>query len=445
MFDRRVSEPVISDHVPGKKDKKKLGIFKRRGGTQYGALQEEPSGDGLGKKSPLVSDRRKKKAVTSTSSWEGAMANCESPEPLKKAQFSKAASSTKVGKKKPAAVGSDAEGPPKVLRPRRPPPPVPNTQLRSTHVYIDTEEISRRRASGELSPDHDAGGGRDRRSSPHSPPRITGTNKSPELPPDVFEQERPLTTSITSSVTVAATTPAAAASASPSPDSVQKSESMEELLKNLEEFDEVISSQNDLETPEEQRERDFATIPRSELPKLAIQMAEQGERKSRSPSRTPEPVRKLVKPDGDSQPVQNGVSQSPVAPPRRKKSKMSQKLKDRVGVFEGSDEFINASKPVVPSSKPVVPGGKPGVNRPLRTAPKATVSSVPPPKPERDEKKRMKSRLEVMATGRQECSSAPVSRNASPDIADSKLCVCVCVCVIHNMHTTVYTRKYFYR
>ena len=192
---------------------------------------------------------------------------------------------------------------------------------------------------------------------------------------------------------------------------MKNSESMEELLKNLEEFDEVISSHNGLEVPETGRERDFATIPRSELPvkkqppEISITSAEN---QARSQSSTPEMYRK-PKPDLAPKPnlVQNGVSHgkkgpeapaSPVAPPRRKKgTRMSQKLKDKMGRFEATS---------------------PGKNQSLPAAAQPTANS-PPPKPERDEKKRMKSRLEAM-TERQVCSSAPVSRTVSPDIAESE-------------------------
>ena len=378
VFDRRVSEPLLTDQGHGKKDKKKLvGFFKKRN-TQYVPLQEE-SGEVIGKKSPVVSDRRKKKATASTSSWEDAMAVDDSPELQKKVPLGRPGSSPKPQKRKPGSgTAPVGEGSTKVLRPRRPPPPAPTT-LRSTHVAVDTEKpgTGRRTSGGDVSPEQD---GDRRSSSPRSPPSFPPGSKSPETPPTEVSDPDPAPQSVTVTVSI-----------SPSPDSVQKSESMEELLKNLEEFDEVISSQNDAETPEiEGRERDFATIPRSELPPGLDR-----DRKSKSPSRTPELGRKpVIVENGHSRETSPG--KKPTAPPRRKKSKMSQKLMDRVGIFEGSE-----------SDKPVI--------KPVRPAPKVT--SAPPPKPERDEKKRMKTRLEVMAS-RQESSSAPVSRNSSPDITD---------------------------
>ena len=374
MFDRRVSEPLLTDQGHGKKDRKKLGFFKKRN-TQYGPLPEE-SGEVFGKKSPVVSDRRKKKATASTSSWEDAMAVDDSPELQKKVPPGKPGSSPKPQKRRPGSgTAPVGEGSTKVLRPRRPPPPVPST-LRSTHVAVDTEKpgAGRRTSGGDISPEQD---GDRRSSSPRSPPSFPPGSKSPETPPTEVSDPDPAPQSVTVTVSI-----------SPSPDSVQKSESMEELLKNLEEFDEVISSQNDAETPEiEGRERDFATIPRSELPPGLDR-----DRKSKSPSRTPELGRKpMIVENGHSPETSPG--NKPTAPPRRKKNKMSQKLKDRMGIFEGSES-----------------------DKPVRPAPKVT--SAPPQKPERDEKKRMKTRLEVMAT-RQESSSAPVSRNASPDITDT--------------------------
>ena len=382
MFDRRVSEPNLTEQTHGgKKDKKILGFFKKRN-TQYGPLQEE-TGEVFGKRSPNVSERRKKKGTASTSSWEDGMAAEDSPELQKKLPPGRPGSSPKPQKQRPGSGAVPAgEGSGKVLRQRRPPPPVPST-VRSTHVAVDTEKPGQRSSGGEVSPDQD---GEVRASSPRSPPSFPpGGSRSPETPPtEVADQDSahpPITVSVT-----------------PSPDSVQKSESMEELLKTLEEFDEVISSQNDAETPEiEGRERDFATIPRSELPPG---LDRDGKSKSKSPSRTPEPIRKpVIVENGHSPESSSSSSPKPTAPPRRKKNKMSQKLKDRVGIFEGSE-----------SDKPVI--------KPVRPAPKAT-SSVPPPKPERDERKRTRTRLEVMATSRHESSSAPVSRNASPDITDS--------------------------
>ena len=400
-FDRRVSEPVFSQFELGglgaKKEKKKLGIFKKRG-TQYGPVQEEPSEQPPKPRSPLLSssDQRKKKVITNSMSWEDAMARSQSPELLKK-PLVKLMVSPKVSKRKQSGG----------VLPRRPPPPVPKP-LQATHVSIDTEELARR-VSEELSPEREGESrvesARRKLSNPQSPP--TESSKSPELlQSDVFERE--------SSADVVK---------SLSPDSVKKSESMEELLKNLEEFDEVISSQNGPESPEnEERERDFATIPRSELPikKMpGIQIMDEN-RQVKSLTNTPEATRKLKSARPKS--VQNGLSHSqpdepdlpkPKAPPRRKKNKMSQKLQERLGIFESSESGSDA--PAKPA-KPTV------AVKPARLAPNA-----PPPKPERNEKKRMWSRLEIMAE-RQACSSAPVSRNVSPDNGESECLCVVCVC-----------------
>ena len=328
--------------------------------------------------------------------WEEAIAECESPEPHQKPLIRPLSASPKPVRKQMG--GNIAEGSAKVVRPRRPPPPVPKPH--ATHVAVDTEELARN-VTEDLSPEREDAKKKPSNSNSRSSPAGSSSSKSPELQPVIFEPENP----------------------AGSPLSPKKSESMEELLKNLEEFDEVISSQNGPESPEnEERERDFATIPRSELPvpKKApgIKISEEGSLQSRSLSNTPEATRK-TKPEIPLRPklVQNGFSHSqpdeptqskPTAPPRRKR-KTSQKMKDRMGVFEGSEsggETPADSKPPPPSGKPVYLARK---------------SASPPPKPERDEKKRLRSRLEVMAE-RQASSSAPVSRNASPDIGEGQCC-----------------------
>ena len=353
-----------------------------------------------------MSDRRKKKVVSLTSSWEDATASIESPEMQKKQPLVKPMASPKATKRK--IGGAVAEGAPKTVRPRRPPPPVPTA--RATHVAVDTEEMIRL-ANDDVPLEQEGGAeaendSKGRSSNPCSPPTPAEENSvSPELVVSEEDRNTPLTDTL-------------------SPDSVKKSESMEELLKNLEEFDEVISSQNGPTSLEiEEQERDFATIPRSELPvakkSLGVPSVMDEDQKSKSTSNTPEAVRKS-KPSVPSRQklVQNGFSHSqpdeptqpkPMAPPRRKK-KMSQQLLDRVGVFEDGS-----------SSKPT-----PGL-KPVRPAPRVP-ASCPPPKPERDETKRKKTRLEVMAE-RQASSSAPTSRNASPDVERcmhtyNRICVC---------------------
>ena len=173
VFDRRVSEPVLLDQAHGaKKDKKKLsGFFKKRN-TQYVPLQEEGA---EGKRSPVVSDRRKKKATASTSSWEDAMVAEDSPEPQRRLAPGNVS--------RPGSGATAGEGAPRVLRPRRPPPPVPST-TRAIHVAVDVDMLARR-GSGEVSPDQEGGG--DRRSSPRSPPTFPPSSKSPETPPEISE------------------------------------------------------------------------------------------------------------------------------------------------------------------------------------------------------------------------------------------------------------------
>ena len=399
-FDRTGSEPAFSlfEHPPGKKDKKKLGIFKKRT-THYGPIQEEKdsASDASRPRSPVFASNRRLRPVTSTSSWDEAMMRSESPEPLKKPLVKPMASPMLSKRKKPGAEGS-----PHLNRPRRPPPPVPQV-VRATQRSSDSDEHSRR-TSEERSPEREgeSRGEAARRSSNHLSPE---TSRSPELPPDTAANnasERESSEDIKSSPPTSAD------------DAVKKSESMEELLKNLEEFDEVISSQNGPETPDmEQKERDFATIPRSELPvKKApeISITEAGQKVK---SQTPELSRK-PKPDLAPKPnlVQNGLSHmqqetasaSPKAPPRRKKgTRLSQKLKERMGKFESSGSSGEAPIGRAESPQP----GRPSSN------------SSPPPKPARDEKKRMKTRLEAMVE-KQACSSAPVSRTVSPENPESE-------------------------
>ena len=383
-------------------------------------------------RSPILSsDRNKKKAVTVTTSWEEASFRIESPE-------------LGAGKRPVRNIRTETSSP--NLRPRRPPPPVPKPKSQGGGgVSGETKELS---PNSDLMhfPDSEGESRIERKHSDLS----TDSSKSPE-PPQAFSSELETTYNFKSTSPVPSPTPSPAAM----DEATGKSESMEELLKNLEEFNEVISSQDGVEALEaEEREKDFATIPRSELPVRktpGIQVTNE-DTKSKSASNTPEVLRRS-KPDIAPKPnLQNGFSHSqpeetirhdasppkasPKAPPRKKR--ISQKLKDRAGMFESSE---SETQPPLPS--------KPGASvKPVRPAP----SSPAPPKPERDEKKRLRSRLEVMAE-RQAPSSAPVSRTTSPDIGERERereewwgeeikCVCncqvlYCICVCIFLHLSL--------
>ena len=387
-FDRKGSEPLIpfsqfESPQLSKRDKKKLGgIFKKRGAGAQGELVVEEKGGSNGgnlprPRSPLLSSDWHLKTAAKSGSFDEGLLHSESPEIAKK-PLVKPMASPKASKRRPGTAGLEA--------PRRPPPPIPSPPKISQRSF-DTEDKL-------ISPDKKSPDSEGEEQGSREPTRPSSGHRSPDAHLEISREA-----------------PKSGSEEEEEEGVVTKSESMEELLKNLEEFDEVISSQNGLEVPEAGRERDFATIPRSELPvkqqppEISITSAEN---QVGAQTSMPEMPRKS-KPDlaPKPNPVQNGVSHakkereraaSPVAPPRRKKgTRQSQKMKDKMGKFEATSPGKNQSSPA---------------------APQPTANS-PPPKPERDEKKRMKSRLEAMME-HQVCSSAPVSRTVSPDITESE-------------------------
>ena len=153
------------------------------------------------------------------------------------------------------------------------------------------------------------------------------------------------------------------------------SQSMEDLFKDLEEFDELnsLSLPNGLHSLNK-GERDFATIPRSELP---VRREEEEVRlAAQSPANTPTPDICVIDDNGASQtpsPEEQHHQDAPAKPPRMKKK---QKQQGEPGAGAGAGGSAIASS--LPSiKKPVSPVPPPAVAKPLVAANKP----VQPPAP----------------------------------------------------------------
>lgn len=212
---------------------------------------------------------------------------------------------------------------------------------------------------------------------------------------------------------------------------VKPSSSMEDLLRNLEEFDELASPSplNEAVLGVDQGERDFATIPRNELPPKFDSSDSSPDLQSRhttgsSAPQKPPRKRSKKKPEPPSEPplpppksppqsrLESTTTSSPEGrespvpqpPPRRKSRKGTSERKDSASpAVPAKPLSLSREKqsPLLSSrNSPMVPP-KPGKPAPL-----------PPPKPSGLSKAIPAWRVSLE---KPVCSSAPVSRTVSPE------------------------------
>ncbi len=220
---------------------------------------------------------------------------------------------------------------------------------------------------------------------------------------------------------------------------VKSSSSMEDLLRNLEEFDELASPSplNEWNLDVERGKRDFATIPRNELPpkfdssdsspdllntQTNDSLAPQKPPRKRS-KKKPEPSSSLPPPPPESPPetttenrLQTNIvggegrdSPVPQPPPRRK---------SRKGTTERKNEDNKGQASPVPPPKPLSLSRE--KESPLLSSRKSPIvphkpgksSPIPPPKPKGFSKPIPGWRVNLE---KPVCSSAPVSRTVSPE------------------------------
>ena len=217
---------------------------------------------------------------------------------------------------------------------------------------------------------------------------------------------------------------------------VKSSSSMEDLLRNLEEFDELASPSplNEWDVDVERGERDFATIPRNELPpkfessdsspdllntQTNDSIAPQKPPRKRS-KKKPDPPSSLPPPPPESPPettTENRLqtntvggegheSPLPQPPPRRK---------SRKGTTERRNEDKKGQASPVPPPKPSSLSRE--KESPLLSSRKSPIvprkpAPIPPPKPKGFSKPVPGWRVNLE---KPVCSSAPVSRTVSPE------------------------------
>lgn len=424
-FNRRTSEPVLDQYEePSKKSggQKKKSLFKRRPGTQYNPIPETDSSEFsfIPNRSPILS---RKKPASSTSVPDAAVSNGVSSEAASAARkpLVRPVSSPRVAPKVPLLPPNSGSRSPNPGVKRRPPPPPPPPYAR-THGRKGLTDLLERKDSVEKA--------KERSSSESSSAQETSPSATPPLAfkaSKVEEEDRE----------------DELREESDSPKALGGSNSMEELLKNLEEFD-AVQDTFGKEGPKP-GERDYATIPRSELPEKRVSESEV-EGRSASPSvpkidvtaeaeslpkplparpqRRPKPKVQparpqppsVLKPSPPPKPVENGVDREeglqPTPPPRTRRHRSSQKAKETKDQAsekrEGNGGGVGDKEGKVKTP--------PEESRPKKPAPKWHAPPPPPGKPTTgmDKKRKHRSMLEPY-TMQQQPLSAPTSRTGSPD------------------------------
>lgn len=300
MNNRRGSDPPTGNVGKEKKEKKRASLFKKKHISNKNVImeyQEPGAGDQL---SPLPSSPTAQKHAMElpeiSKNPRNSSAPCPTVAPFPEGvkRFSRHASSPRLSRnniEKSSPTTDKASSLKVKRRPPPPPPPLQNTYPRYTNDLEFDNEIP----SPQLS-----------RTSPVSPPiAMQVTPASPSIPRN-HDDERFLEEDVLCPI--------------------QSSTSMEELFRNLEEFDElatVSSPQNEL-LDVERSERDFATIPRSELPQVREDVV--GVDSSRAVPVPDQDTSGLDSRESLSQSPTKNITQSafsgPAKPPRKRSKKI---------------------------------------------------------------------------------------------------------------------------
>ena len=165
------------------------------------------------------------------------------------------------------------------------------------------------------------------------------------------------------------------------------SQSMEDLFKDLEEFDELnsLSLPNGLHNLNK-GERDFATIPRSELP---VRHDEEVRLAAQSPADTPTPDICVTDEKGASltpSPEEQHHQDAPAKPPRTKKKQKQLQHEGEPGTSTVSPPSVKKPVSPVPPAKPQVaaikPVQPPPPSKPPQSMAPAAKPAPPPTKPQ---------------------------------------------------------------
>ncbi len=440
-FNRRTSEPVFSEDS-GKQSKsggqKKKSLFKKRPGTQYSAIPETDSTEFsfIPNRSPILS---RKKPASSAALSDTAVSNGVSSELTAGKPLVRPASSPRVAPKVPLLPPNAGGRSPNVGPRRRPPPPPPPPYAR-THGRKGLTDLLERRDSEEIAKERSSSSESSAaENAPDSPPstsppltfRASRVEEEKESTKEEMKEEAKESTKEGEDLLL----------------SLGPSNSMEELLKNLEEFD-AGHDEFGKGGREGRGDRDYATIPRSELPVREEKKISESEAEERStspsipkinvtteteaqpkplpsrPQRRPKPKVQSAspqppespKPTLPPRPVENGydrlVGSQPTPPPRVKRGRMSQKAKETQDQAEKEEEEAVRVRVRVREGLVERPQEQ---NRPERTTPTWVAPPPPARPPANGDKRKKKHRSMLEAYDIHQPVSAPVSRTGSPD------------------------------
>lgn len=401
-LERGISEPTFSQfeqprEMKGNKGGKKLSLFKKKAGN-YAPIVEEGRGRDRERltasdvypkpRSPILSSPARKRDVGPDFVWEdkstsGPAVNGVPVAPLSSRKpLVRPVSSPKLTPKGDVTGSGSSSRPVSGLvsgprggaspsqRPRRPPPPVPKPYA-SHHGETGMTELLQRQLSNESDEEI-----REQLNRVLSPPLMM--KPVPESPPCITISPEPLKEDEES---VQARREEENTLAPPPSDAVKGSSSIEELFKNLEEFDLLNGGQmNELgvKGEKEKGSRDYATIPRSELP---VEKKEVEEKQEEGEEEEVEEEEEVKEDSGREMPKVNDnvydalipqpaistsetepESKSPpqLSPPPPPPQSETTKPKATIKPQPLASKPVPSSKPV-PFSKPKPPPKKPGI------------------------------------------------------------------------------------
>ena len=394
-LDRHGSEPFFSQFEQPKEGKghkggKKMSLFKKKTGNYSPIIEEEMDRDKERllvseqhpkPRSPILSSPARRKKVDPDFVWKeadhgGPAANESTVTPHSPGRpLVRPASSPKLVRKGSGSTpvsgmvpGQSGGASPGQRRPKRPPPPVPrpyaaqhgkgglsNLLQRQTSDEANKED-SRKAPSPALSPPLMM------KPAPESPPLIT-------ISPELQQEEE---------ASVRARREEENALAPPPSGMVKGSSSMEELFKNLQEFDDLNGGQvNELGVKKEEGSRDYATIPRSELPVVAKKVEEDEEEEEEKEEEMGEDSEMKVNKNEFTPQPEIGVSESKL----ESESQVSWPSQRKPHTPVEPPKSTSVSKPNPAPKKPEIAAKKPNIGKKPMLPPHLKNSSPPLPRP----------------------------------------------------------------
>ena len=393
-LDRHSTEPYFSQFEQPKVHKggKKIGLFKKKTGNYSPIIEEEMDRDKERllvsehhpkPRSPILSSPARRKKVDPDFVWKeadhgGPAANGSTVAPHSPGRpLVRPASSPKLVRRGsgsgPSSIPASGMVPgqnsggasPGQRKPRRPPPPVPRPYA-IQHGKGGLSNLLQRQMSDEANkedvwkaPSPTLSPPLMMKPAPESPPLIT-------ISPELQQEEE---------ASVRARREEENALAPPPSSMVKGSSSMEELFKNLQEFDDLNGGPvNELGVKKEEGLRDYATIPRSELPVLAKKVEEDEE----------DEEEKEEEMGGDSEMKVNKnkfTPQTEISVPESRLESESQVSQRKSHSPVEPPKSMSVSKPNPAPKKPEIAAKKPDIGKKPMLPPHLKNSSPPLPRP----------------------------------------------------------------